>query len=150
MKSEKGRKQVMKELNLIIGKIALIGLLAVLPIAIGAVEFKNTYHPVGYDQQQARVYTEAPAAVFQSTSTLAGSGSAWSATPMLGEDGMAMLEGASEDPKHAQGGIRRIVTPSNSGIQQPLGDALLPLFLLALAYAGYKVLARRKKSAQRE
>lgn len=140
----------MKGLNLIIGKIALIGLLAVLPIAIGAVEFKNTYHPVGYDQQQARVYTEAPAAVFQSTSTLAGSGSAWSATPMLGEDGMAMLEGASEDPKHAQGGIRRVVTPGNNGTQQPIGDAVVPLMLLALAYAGYKVLARRKKSAQRE
>lgn len=134
----------MKGLNLIIGKIALIGLLAIMPIAMSAVEIKNTYHPVGYDQQRARVYTEAPAAVFQSTSTLAGSGSAYCATPMLGEDGMAMLEGTSEDPKHAQGGIRRVVTPGNEGNRQPLGDAVVPLMLLALAYAGYKVLARRK------
>lgn len=137
----------MKGLNLIIGKIALIGLLAVLPIAISAVEIKNTYHPVGYDQQRARVYTEAPAAVFQSTSTLAGSGSTWSATPMLNADGTAY------DPSVSPRGPRRmkmddeedepavIVTPTG---KQPLGDALLPLFLFALAYAGYKVLARKK------
>ena len=146
----------MKGLNLIIGKIALIGLLAVLPIAINAVEFKNTYHPVGYNQQRARVYTEAPAAVFQSTSTLAGSGSAWSATPMLGEDGMAY------NPSVSPSGPRKmrmdeedddeitIVTPGQGGSQAPIGDAVLPLMLLALAYAGYKVLARRKKSVQRE
>ena len=141
----------MKGLNLIIGKIALIGLLAIMPIAMSAVEFKNTYRPIGYDQQRARVYTEAPAAVFQSTSTLAGSGSAWSATPMLNADGTAY------DPSVSPRGPRRmkmdedepevIETPTG---RQPLGDALLPLFLLALAYAGYKVLARRKKSAQRE
>ena len=134
----------MKGLNLIIGKIALIGLLAIMPIAMSAVEFKNTYHPVEYDQQQARVYTEAPAAVFQSTSTLAGSGSAWSATPMLGEDGTAMLEGASEDPKHAQGGIRRVVTPGNEGNKQPIGDAVLPLMLMAIAFCGVVYLRRKK------
>lgn len=137
----------MKGLNLIIGKIALIGLLAIMPIAMSAVEIKNTYHPVGYDQQRARVYTEAPAAVFQSTSTLAGSGSAWSATPMLNADGTAY------DPSVSPRGPRKmrmeddedepavIETPTG---KQPLGDALLPLFLFALAYAGYKVLARRK------
>lgn len=146
----------MKGLNLIIGKIALIGLLTVMPIAMSAVEFKNTYHPVGYNHQRARVYTEAPAAVFQSTSTLAGSGSAWSATPMLGEDGMAY------NPSVSPSGPRKmrmdeedddeitIGTPGQSGSQAPLGDAVVPLMLLALAYAWYKVLARRKKSAQRE
>ena len=137
----------MKGLNLIIGKIALIGLLAVLPIAIGAVEFKNTYHPVGYDQQQARVYTEAPAAVFQSTSTLAGSGSAWSATPMLGEDGTAY------DPSVSPRGPRRmkmdddeepavIETPTG---KQPLGDAVWPLMLMAIGYVVWK----RRRRIQR-
>lgn len=138
----------MKGLNLIIGKIALIGLLAVLPIAISAVEFKNTYRPVEYDQQRARVYTEAPAAVFQTTSTLAGSGSAYSATPMLGEDGMATYDGAENAQAIAPSGPRKVGGQTIQGT--PIGDAVLPLMLLALAYAGYKVLARRKKSAQRE
>ena len=137
----------MKGLNLIIGKIALIGLLAVMPIAINAVEFKNTYHPVGYDQQLARVYTEAPAAVFQSTSTLAESGSAWSATPMLNADGTAY------DPLVSPSGPRKmrmgddedepavIETPTG---KQPIGDAVLPLMIMALAFCGVVYLRRRK------
>ena len=137
----------MKGLNLIIGKIALIGLLAVLPIAMSAVEFKNTYRPIGYDQQRARVYTEAPATVFQSTSTLAASGSAWSATPMLGEDGMAY------NPSVNPSGPRKmrmeddedepavIETPTG---KQPIGDAVLPLMIMALAFCGVVYLRRRK------
>lgn len=139
----KERKTVMKSR---IEKIMMIGLLTVLPIVASAVEYKNMYQPTGYDRQRTTMLAEAPTVVFQSTSTLAGSGSAYSATPMLAEDGTATYEGA--------GGPRR--TPSTPGTpftpgagekenQFPLGDALIPLLLMVMAYAT-SVLLRRRKS----
>ena len=130
-----------------IEKIMMIGLLAVLPIVASAVEYKNMYQPTGYDRQRTTMLAETPTAVFQSTSTLAGSGSAYSATPMLAEDGTATYEGA--------GGSRR--TPSTPGTpytpgqgeeenQFPIGDALIPLLLMVMAYATYLLLRRRKRS----
>lgn len=102
----------------------------------------------------------APSHVFQSTSTMSGSGSSYSASPMLNSNGTAAYNGATYAPSR---GPRRAKMDENPFGDQtiggttnpnepgtPIGDALLPLFLFALAYAGYKVLARRKKSAQRE
>ena len=95
---------------------------------------------------------EQPNAVFQSTSTMTGSGSTYSANPTLNTDGTAAYNGAAassgphrakkEDPDPFSGG-----TVSEDPIDtSPLGDALLPLLLMSLAFCGYLYL-RRKRSA---
>lgn len=90
---------------------------------------------------------------FRSTSTLPSSGSAYSSNPQLGGDGMATYTTSSYSPAaDARGQIRKggTGTPDfpKPGDQQPLGDVLFPLLLLAFAYAMIKLLRiRRKKSA---
>ena len=101
------------------------------------------------EEQQAFGAT-APGATFQSTSTLSGSGSTYSANPELNADGSATYEGASytpaKSPKHP-GGIRKDGTPGQGGIRQPLGDAVLPLLLLLCAYVCVRSLKKKRASA---
>lgn len=84
---------------------------------------------------------------FQSTSTLQGSGSAYSSTPVLNEDGTA------NNPAAAPVGPRRAPTPisteeerkeAGGGLSTPIGDAVLPLMLMAAAGAGIIALRRRR------
>ena len=126
--------------------ILMIGLLAMMPIVASAVEYKTMYQPAGYDRQQTTMLAEAPTAAFQSTSTLTGSGSAYTATPMLAEDGTATYDGAS-GPKRV---LRAPGTPSTPGQgsnenQFPLGDGIIPLLIMLMAYATC-IFLRRKMS----
>lgn len=129
-------------------RLAVIVILAMMPIMMSAVEYKNMYQPVeGRMQPGAQVQTTSPSATFQSTSTLTGSGSALSATPMLGADGTATLGGAVNAP----GGPRRENTNPNPVVDEtdddgntPIGDAVLPLLLLALAYLSTRVLLKSR------
>lgn len=99
-------------------------------------------------------YAEKPSVAFQSTSTMMGSGSTYSANPTLNTDGTAYYNGA------AASGPRRVKmdgptpTPSpnpgdpGSGDQDntepgPVGDAVLPLLLMALAFCGVVYMRRR-------
>ena len=85
---------------------------------------------------------------FQSTSTMQGSGSAYTANPMLNEDGTAAT------PTETASGPRRekkddddeitIVTPGQGGSQAPIGDAVLPLMLMAVLASGGIYLRRRR------
>ena len=84
-----------------------------------------------------------PSAAFQSTSTMTASGSSYSSQPTIGSDGMATM-GETYTTSQPSGGPRKIVTPGNEGTQQPLGDALIPLLLMVMAYATYLLLRRRK------
>ena len=103
-------------------------------------------------EEQPAFGASAPSAVFQSTSSMSGSGSAYSANPTIGEDGSAAYEGASYSPAKAAkkpGSIRR--DPSNPVIDDPkndnpLGDVVWPLMLLLCAYAGYKKVRARKEA----
>ncbi|MBP5642256.1 MAG: hypothetical protein J6W92_04255 [Paludibacteraceae bacterium] len=84
---------------------------------------------------------------FQSTSTLGSSNSAYSSNPSISDNGTATIRTI---------GVRRNETPSgNPGTPdedeidddekaewQPIGDAVWPLLLLALAYVGVR--ARRR------
>jgi len=89
--------------------------------------------------------TSAPTAAFHSTSTLSGSGSAYSATPMLNTDGTAAFSGADQSvPNYAPSGPRRVGPPIPTGDPTPLGDALIPLLVMALAFAGIICVRRRK------
>lgn len=143
----------MKELSLIIGKVAVVVLLAMMPIVVSAVEYKNSYRPAGISTHRAAgIQVAVPTAVFHSTSTLPGSGSAYSATPMLGADGTAMLEGGSCGPAQAPGGPRRIGNPDEEDEDDtengtPIGDAVPTLLLLALAYLILRAKSRRASKA---
>ena len=93
---------------------------------------------------------EQPNAVFQSTSSMQGSGSTYSATPTLNSDGTASYGASPSGPRRAKkddpdspfSGNVSGDTPTGPG--DPLGDALLPLLLMSLAFCGYLYLRRRK------
>lgn len=94
---------------------------------------------------------EQPTTTFQSTSTLQGSGSAYSANPTLNEDGTAYSP-AAQSPARAGSGPRKLPTlPDNKDYHDntPIGDAVLPLTLMALAFCGVIALRRRKLKASR-
>ena len=88
-----------------------------------------------------------PMLPFRSTSTMAPVGSAYSSNPMLNADGTAYspLIAASHAP--AAGGPRRIGPSVNSELDEtdlvPVGDAVIPLSLLALAFCMVICLRRR-------
>lgn len=134
-------------------RLSVIILLAMMPIMMSAVEYKNMYQPVeGRMQPAAQLQTTVPSVNFQSTSTLTGSGSALSATPMLNADGTANTPAptmsrprridANGDGFDDETGlpVENIDNPNPSGQDNtPLGDAVLPLLLLALAYLSTRV-----------
>ena len=85
---------------------------------------------------------------FRSTGTMLGSGSAYASTPMLNADGTAPA------PYAAPSSPRRVrmeendddismVTPGQSGSQAPIGDAVIPLLIMALIYM---IVAYRRKT----
>jgi len=89
---------------------------------------------------------------WQSTSSLPTSGSSY--TPQVTAVGASVpaqqsAVGAPYSPAEPPSGPRRIGTPSD-GIGQsgesPLGDGLIPLSLLALAYAGVVYFRKRKQT----
>jgi len=81
--------------------------------------------------------TSAPAASFQSTSTLAKSGSAYASQPMLNSDGTAAYYSSAETTYTSSvpgGGPRRIGPVTPEGDPTPIGDVLLPLMMMAAVY----------------
>ena len=126
--------------------IGLISLLLALSLSATAQIFGAT------QQEEQQVFgATAPGAAFQSTSTMSGSGSTYSANPELNADGSATYEGASYTPAKSirrPGGVRKDgfngENQNNPNDPTPLGDAVLPLMLLLGAYAVYKVRARKE------
>lgn len=93
-----------------------------------------------------------PAAQFRSTSVMAGSGSAYSSNPMLNADGTASYNAPSYSPAQAPAGPMR--APGKTGsdkdnptVEGPVGDAVLPLMLCVLIYAGWQIRKRWKKTS---
>jgi len=84
----------------------------------------------------------APNATFQSTSTMLGSGSAYASNPTLNAEGIATYTGQPSSPDYIPGGPRKIFTPGNGGTQQPLGDELIPLLIIAAIYTLMKLVRR--------
>ena len=93
---------------------------------------------------------------FQSTSTLQGSGSTYSANPSLNADGTAYNPAEASAPAHAPragSGPKKASMglpdlPNTTGKQDntPIGDAVWPLMLMALAYLGVRVFRARKRA----
>lgn len=130
--------------------ILLIVLLALGAMQASAVDYRNSYRGIQNPDYRAQtISVTAPAATFQSTSAYASS--EWAENPMLNSDG-TINEGAYMSGRNnAPGGPRRIVNPDGDDEDDkengsPLGDALIPLFLLAMAYCGWRFLRRRKEA----
>ena len=89
---------------------------------------------------------------FQSTSTMQASGSVLASQPMLNADGTAYSPAAaaptSGPRKSGSMPPPPTVEEGDSG-NQPLGDAVLPLTLMALAFAGVIYLRRRRAALKR-
>ena len=115
----------------------------------GAVEYKSTYKQsaISYPPSGFSVATTAtaPTATFQSTSAYSGQWSEQSS--MLNSDG-SVNAGAYMGGKNNAPGMRKAPgTPTDEDEEeeerQPLGDAALPLLLLALAYMGIRIYRRK-------
>ena len=103
------------------------------------------------NEEQNAFGASAPSAAFQSTSTMSGSGSTYSANPELNADGTAAYQGETYSPAKAirrPGGVRKdgFENQDNPNDPTPLGDAVLPLMLLLGAYAVYKKVRARKEA----
>lgn len=119
----------------------------------GAVEYRNSYQQsaVSYQPSGFGIATTAtaPTATFQSTSAYSGQWEQEAQQSMLNNDGTVNSEVYGIGRKEVSG-PRRVtpnpdVDPNDPG-NVPLGDVLLPLTLLACAYAIYKVARRRKEA----
>ena len=88
---------------------------------------------------------------WQSTSTMQGSGSAysWQGTA-AGAAGVATMGATSSAPAKAPGGPKRLPggpTEPDQSQDSPIGDAVLPLLLMAAGFGLYTALRRRKETA---
>ena len=92
---------------------------------------------------------------WQSTSTMQGSGSAYSSqVTAVGATGVATMGATSSAPanaasrphrEHASG--RNAGDPTTGTDLSPIGDAVLPLLLMAAGFGLYTALRRRKETA---
>ncbi len=136
-------------------RLWVMGMIALLPALAGAVEYKSTYGG-GYSQPAygIAVTATAPSATFQSTSAFSNQWSQDAQQSMLNADGTVNAEAygvGSYRPGIRKGGSGSGYNPGTpddddeeEGEQQPLGDAVIPLLLMALAYFAI----RRKRPAR--
>lgn len=92
-----------------------------------------------------------PQTTFHSTSTMQGSGSSHSYMPAsLNEEGRATYADPFDSPSYAPRGPRRVIEYNeefdDNDEASPIGDAVLPLLLMAAAAAG--VIAYRRRRLQ--
>ena len=87
-----------------------------------------------------------PSTQFQSTSGMKNSGSTYSANPTLNTDGTAAYNDASYEESQQPSGPRKVGPPNPEGDPTPVGNAALPLLVMAFGYAGY-ILWRKRRLA---
>ena len=79
-----------------------------------------------------------PSASFRSTNTMVGSGSAYSSTPTISDEGTATCGTPAAAPRRAMmdnDDDITIYTPGQGGTQAPIGEPVIPLLLMAIAFA---------------
>ena len=131
----------MKTMKQNLAIIAIIVVAAVMALPAAAQQFNSFGGAV------------APQASFQSTSTMRGSGSSYSSNPMISSYGTAVYNGAA-----ASYGPHRMKKDEGDELfedeeiqdnlkepGQPIGDAVLPLMLCALAYLIVRATRKRAK-----
>jgi hypothetical protein len=143
----------MKAMNNKLRNTVAIVMMLLLPVLFGTAQAGAvTYGNVQKYQAQSTMYPEQgtmPQVEFQSTSAYSEQ---WSeqATPLLNGDGSvnqeAYMSGSIGPRKNTTGNPG---TPDDDGEQQPLGDALLPLMLLACAYLSMRVFLKKRVTRRR-
>lgn len=92
-----------------------------------------------------------PVLPFRSTSTMVSSGSTYGSNYRLDSNGKATFDSPFSGPRRAKMDAEDdeiiIYTPGQGGSQAPIGDAVLPLLLMLMAYAGYIAHRRHKQCA---
>jgi len=156
-------KSIMKT---IMRNTKLVMILAFLPALLSAVQaqavdYKSTYKGVRYEQPRQHVEYKvaatatAPMAGFQSTSAYSSQFSTGEQST-LNSDGTVNSAAYGIGSRHL-GSIRRtesnINNPSDPDDEEdddgnvPLGDAVLPLLMMSLAFCGYLYLRRKRSEA---
>ena len=129
----------------------LVSLISVLNVAQAAT-FGTTYQPQRRGIQYSQHYAEMPTLTMSSTgSVMMKSGSA---LPMAAVSGITTAEDyAPSGPRRAKRDVGDGGTtedgdedPDNPGEPMPLGDTILPLLLMALAFCGVVYLRRKKRT----
>jgi hypothetical protein len=114
----------------------------------GAVEYKSAYRGIRTQPVYGIATTAAaPSATFQSTSAYASP--EWAEESSLNSDGSVNEEVYMAETETYSTRPRRVKDPDDDDDDRyngPVGDALIPLALLACAYAIYKVSRRRKEA----
>ncbi len=145
------RKTIMKAMNNKLRNTVAIVMMLLLPVLFGTAQAGAvTYGNVQKDQAQSTMYPvqgTMPQVGFQSTSAYSGQ---WSeqATPLLNGDGSVNHEAYMSGSIGPRRSGTNPGTPSDKDEeeeeQQPLGDALLPLTLLACAYLSMRVFLKKR------
>lgn len=134
-----------KNMKTIYTHILLICLLALGALQAKALNYQNTYHGLGqivvYDNETT---TDSPIMPFYTTSAYADK---WATEEFrLNRDG-SVNEGVYTSDYKNSSGPRRVKDPDDDEDDQyngPLGDALIPLMLLAMAFIAIRLYRRRK------
>lgn len=136
-------KAIMKTMKRNIANVKVMGYGLPVIVILLVMALPTMAQPFGSADQ----YGSAPQASFQSTSTMAGSGSAYSSNPTLGNDGTATYNGNQGSTSNPRGAHKAPpINPRPGDPQIPIGDAVLPLMLCAFAYLGMRVYLRRKRA----
>ena len=133
----------MKTTKIYIGHLSLvIGIMLIGAMQAAAVEYKSTYGGYSQPAYGVAVTATAPSATFQSTSAYSEQWANREESPMLNADGSVNTRAYGAGIRKAPGGGEG---PGGNGpgtpggnldptTQQPIGDALLPFLIMALAY----------------
>ena len=142
----------MRYMTIVFTCLALLG--AMQAMAINYPQMKPAYgQPVRTGSMAA------PVATFHSTSPMTGTVGAYSATPMLNENGTVNEEAYGVGRANVSGPRRGMGTPDDEntphyGDEQnnpngsPLGSPVLPLLLLAGAYMCLRAFLKRKRATE--
>ena len=126
--------------------LILVAIMGVLSVNATAPQYGKTYQPQ-YDQEQytpSSAYTQMPSVNMQSTSALQGSGSA---LPQAAVTGSLTAEEAQTAVQKS--GPRKERPEHWTDPYVPIGDAAIPLMLLACAYFIMRVVRKRTRALNR-
>lgn len=129
-------------------------------LSVNAQSYGKPYRPQYTQRHSVSAYNQAPIVTMRSTSALGGSGSALPQAALTGTYTADDLTASSRanGPRRVGGGgwadededpdQKDDPAPDLPEDPMPLGDAAIPLTLLALAYALYSIVTRRRKAQE--
>lgn len=131
-------------------RLAMIGLVLGLAMTMQAVDYKNVYKHsvVSHQYSDNGIEAATPSTGFRSTSAYSGQWNQDAQQSLLNTDGSVNTEAYMGGPRRVGG------SPSSGGgtgtpggdlnNQQPLGDVMWPLMLMAMMYAAVRMLRLRR------